>query len=79
MTERQLERAKRVHRKIKELEEFKRAFHSQFENVIKANNYDGQADTTKVLSLSSYQNIENLIKNEVDKMIQELREEFSEI
>lgn len=79
MTERQLERAKIVHRKIKELEEFKRAFNSQFENVIRANDYDGQADTTKVLSLSSYPNIEELIKNEVDKMIQELREDFSEI
>lgn len=79
MTEEQLKRGKEVHSKITELERFKRAFAVPHVNVIRANAFDGEKDTTESLMLCNYPNLEKLIKNEVDKMIQELREKFSEI
>lgn len=79
MTKEQLTMAYEANKEINELEAFIKAFDSPYQNVIRANDYDGDVDKTKILNLSCHPRLEEIIRQEIKKTVQELQKQFEEL
>lgn len=79
MTIEQLEKANKIHEELKEKKEFLKAFDSPYGNVIRANDYDGHREKTRLLFLYRYNELSNLIREYIVNQIVELEKQLEEL
>lgn len=79
MTIEQLEEANKKLKEIREIEDFLKAFHSPYVNVIRANDYRGDNETSKIMGIPSGSELEKVILNYFESRLKELKSGFEEL
>lgn len=79
MTISQFKSGKELMGKIQELQEFQKAFHDPYINIIRACAYDGQINKTKELEIKTDSELHKLIDDYVERQLSELKKHFDEI
>lgn len=79
MTVEQLEKANQINKEMKDKKEFLKAFNSPFGNAIRACNYDGHRDESRVLYLENDKNLSDFIRGYISDQIAELEKQLEDI
>lgn len=79
MTIEQLEKANKIHKELKEKQDFLKAFNSPYSNCIRAKDYDGNMDATKSLILENDENLSDLIRGYISDRITELEKRLEKL
>ena len=79
MTEETLEKALELQRNIKSYKKFLKAFNGPFINIIRANEFEGERDTSQIVIISSEPELESMIKKYFVDKIGNLETELEQI
>ena len=79
MTEETLEKAYKLNRDIKNCKKILKAMNSPFVNIIRLNDFEGEKDTSQIITLSSEPELEMYVREYFIHKLEVLEQEFAKV
>lgn len=79
MTEEKLEKAYKLNKDIKNCKKILKAFNSPFVNIIRLNDFEGEKDTSQIITLSREPELEMCVREYFTHKLEVLEQEFKKL